>query len=121
MNWLTTDPQSTGVYLMGRSFFWAVSVFIFFSITSAAQATIACSVVSDEAEVESVNLYSDPDPTSGIVREIPVDDLVMYPESTLAPKQTEGWVWVRHDSTQEDIWQCGVYGWIKIENISDCG
>lgn len=28
---------------------------------------------------------------------------------------------MRHDLTQDAIWQTGVYGWVMVENISDCG
>jgi len=69
----------------------------------------------------NVNLYSDPDDTSKVLRKIPLGDLVLYPQEDLAPTQAEGWVWVRHDLHQEAIWQSGIYGWVLVENISDCG
>lgn len=106
---------------MVRNKFCILSAGLFFAMASAAQATVGCSVISDVAGVEYVDLYSEPDDSAAITREIPLGDLVLYPADDLAPQELEGWVWVRHDATQESIWQSGEYGWMKSENISDCG
>jgi len=90
-------------------------------MTSPALATVGCSVSSEAIASKSVSLYSDPVDTSKVIREIPLGDIVLYPQADLAPAQADGWVWVRHDISQEEIWQSGVYGWVMVENISDCG
>ncbi|AVX04982.1 hypothetical protein MXMO3_02470 [Maritalea myrionectae] len=96
-------------------------VCLFLAMPSAAHATEACAITSNIEGATGVTLYAAPDDTSQVIREIPLDDLVLYPNEELAPAQHEGWVWVRHDTTQEDIWQCGEYGWVRIENLTDCG
>jgi len=106
---------------MGRSFCCVASVGVFLAMASAAHATIGCSVISGVDGAVSVHLYQDPDTGSEVLREIPLSDLVLYPQEEFAPTQAEGWVWVRHDITQESIWQSGIYGWLRIENILDCG
>lgn len=106
---------------MGKWVYCAVGVCVFLTVTSAAHATIGCAVVSSQADADSVNLHSDPDDSSEILRKIPLDDIVLYPQSELAPAQADGWVWVRHDINQDAIWQKGIYGWLSVENISDCG
>ena len=87
---------------MGQSPRYATIVLIYFAVTSAAHATVACKVISSTAGAKNANLYSDPD-------------------DVLAPIHADGWIWVRHDITQEDIWQSGIYGWMKPENTTDCG
>lgn len=106
---------------MGRSRLYAASAGVFLVMTSAAQATIGCAVVANAVGAESASLYSDPDDASEILRKIPPGDIVQSAQADLAPAQAEGWIWVRHDITQETIWQSGIYGWMKAENISDCG
>lgn len=98
-------------------------VFLAVVVTTAstAQATIACSIVSHAQNKTSVSLFLEPDGTSVAIREVPVGDLVVYPQEELAPAQAEGWVWVRHDMTQETIWQTGMFGWVRSENIANCG
>lgn len=100
---------------MKMSLFCAASIGVCLYMTSPALATVGCSVSA------GAKLYSDPDNTSKILREIPPSDLVLYPDEDLAPAKANGWVWVRHDLTQEAIWQSGIYGWMMVENISDCG
>lgn len=104
-----------------RRFYSALSACFFFALASAAQATEACAVIAVSADATGVSLYAIPDDTSEIIRDVPLDDLVLYPNEDLAPGQYEGWVWVRHDATQEDIWQCGEYGWMRLEHLTDCG
>lgn len=106
---------------MGQSPRYATIVLIYFAVTSAAHATVACKVISSTAGAKNANLYSDPDDVSEIIREIPLGDLVRYPDDDLAPIHADGWIWVRHDITQENIWQSGIYGWMKPENTTDCG
>lgn len=120
-NWNDDRPAANWSVLMGQNSYRAASVSVFLAMTSAAHATIGCSAVSNVAGAAGVNLYHGPDDASGIMREIPLGDIVQYPQADLAPTQAEGWVWVRHDITQEVIWQSGIYGWMRIENISDCG
>ncbi len=84
-------------------------------------ATIACSVLNNEAGSDNVALFSSPDTASEILREIPVGDLVFYPDVSLAPARVDGWAWVRHDMSQTAIWQNGEYGWVAARNLSDCG
>ena len=95
---------------MGFNLSYVLSIAVFLAMTSSAQATVACSVLASAGGVESARLYSDPDAASEILRDIPLDDLVLYPDVERAPQQIEGWVWVRHDITQEAIWQAGLYG-----------
>lgn len=106
---------------MGRISYCAISIGILLAMASAAQATVGCAVVSDEVEAKSVKLYEAPDDGSAPLREVPLGDLVLYPDTELAPMQAQGWVWVRHDITQQAIWQSGIYGWMRVENIADCG
>ena len=106
---------------MKRMVFHAALVGAVLVTASTAPATVGCTVVSDQAGAESANLYTAPDETSEIVREVPTGDIVEYPDEDLAPAQAEGWAWVRHDATQETIWQTGDFGWMRIENISECG
>lgn len=98
-----------------------LSLAVFLATASTAQATVACSVVSDTDDTNPIGLFSDPDPTAPRLREIPLGDLVEYPQEELAPTQAEGWAWVRHDITQDVIWQTGLFGWIQTSNIADCG
>lgn len=94
-------------------------------MASPAFATVGCSVssasASTSATLKSVKLYSSPEDGSKVIREIPVGDIVLYPGEDLAPSQADGWAWVRHDFGQLDIWQSGKFGWMAVENISDCG
>lgn len=90
------------------------------SLASPAAATVACTVVAD-ADQLMVQLRSDAAETADAIRDIPVGDLVVYPQEPLAPKQVEGWVWVRHDAAQTVIWQTGEFGWLRILNIANCG
>lgn len=89
-------------------------------VGTTALATVACSVVP-EVGAEAVPMYSAPEMTSDIVRAVPIGDLVLYPQAELAPEQAVGWAWVRHDPTQDDIWQSGDYGWIPEEQLDLCG
>ncbi|MFD2204605.1 hypothetical protein [Kiloniella antarctica] len=108
--------------MIGQCLHYAARVSIFLAITSPAHATVGCMVKSNTAGAESANLYNAPDNTSETIREIPQGDIVLYPAQELAPVQTNDWVWVRHDITQEEIWNSGIYGWMKPENISEnCG
>ncbi|MEJ8473446.1 hypothetical protein [Roseibium algae] len=106
---------------MAQRFYCAASVSVLLAMTATANSTIACSIISNVQGAESIGLYRLADETSGIIRKIPLGDLVEYPAEDLAPTQAEGWAWVRHDINQDVIWQTGVYGWMKIESISDCG
>ena len=100
----------------------AVTASFFLIMTAPAHATVGCTVMSNKAGAETVNLYLQPDDTSGVLSEIPLDDIVLYPVQELAPEHADNWVWVRYDSTQEDIWNSGIYGWMRPEDISDfCG
>jgi hypothetical protein len=120
--WNDDRPTAKWRILMGQSLRCAASVGIFLAMTSAANATIGCAVTSSVVGAESANLYHGPDDASGIIREIPLGDIVQYPAQELAPVQVDDWIWVRHDITQEVIWNSGIYGWMRPENISDfCG
>ena len=92
-----------------------------FLLTAAppAQATIACTVVSGDGA--AVALLAEPGAVADKIRDIPVGDLVVYPQEDLAPDKVAGWVWVQHDETQTAIWQTGAFGWLRAENIQDCG
>ncbi|MDP2517535.1 hypothetical protein [Shimia thalassica] len=83
--------------------------------TGAAHAALACSVMKDAA------LYELPTEQSAIIRIVPAQDLVQFPQQDLAPEQVEDWYWVKHDPTQEDIWQGGDPGWMQIAILNDCG
>lgn len=101
---------------------YTASVSIFLAMTSAAHATVGCTITSRVAGIENVNLYYDPNDASEVKREIPLGDIVQYPAQDLAPVQADDWVWVRYDPTQEIIWNSGIYGSMRPENISDfCG
>ena len=104
-----------------KRLFFALTGILFLAITSAAHASVACSAIPSADGTDRIYLYYDPSDISEIMREISQDDLVLYPDAEMAPKQVEGWVWMRYDDTQEDIWQGGVFGWVKVENIADCG
>lgn len=106
---------------MKLSFYFATVVGLFLALTSAAHATIACSAIAVETSAKSARLYFEPDETSPVMRDVPLNDLVMYPDTDLAPTQAEGWAWVRHDISQADVWQDGLYGWMKLEDMSECG
>lgn len=85
-----------------------------------AQASVACSVlVADGAQ--AAKLYEAPSLEAPLLREVPLDDLVVFPQADLAPTQAAGWAWVRHDPTQQDIWQSGDYGWVPEDLLADCG
>ena len=99
--------------------FLSAGAVVFLCISSPTFATVGCSASSSQSE--SVTLYSGPGETGTIIREIPLGDIVLLPDEDLAPAQADGWVWVRHDETQDAIWQSGVFGWLKAEAISDCG
>lgn len=103
-----------------NSVLWA-TIGIHFCMACPAVATVGCSATSNEATVKTVKLFSDPNDTADVLREIPLGDIVMLPDEGLAPSNREGWVWVRHDISQQAIWQSGVYGWVMAETISDCG
>ena len=62
-----------------------------------------------------------PDDGAEILRAVPVNDLVLYPQQELAPEQVEGWAWVRHDPEQENIWQGGDRGWMQLVYMTTCG
>ncbi|WP_170476490.1 hypothetical protein [Ruegeria arenilitoris] len=87
----------------------------------AAGATVACTVSSNAAAVEVIDLFAFPVATSEVLRKIPVGDLVLFPDQSLAPAQAEGWTWVRHDKTQANIWQSGTFGWIAANSLTECG
>lgn len=87
----------------------------------AAFATIACSATASDGIAEAIPMFDRPNANANPLREIPVDDLVVYPQEDLAPQQVEGWAWVRHDPKQSDIWQSGDYGWLRTIHLTDCG
>lgn len=87
----------------------------------AAQATIGCQVVALDAKDASARLYQRPDDGSEVLRRVTLGDIVFYPDDSLAPDRVQGWAWVRHDISQEDIWQSGIYGWMRVETIDTCG
>lgn len=91
------------------------------ALSSGANATVACSVVSEKEGKSDVALYALPDGASEILHLVPVGDLVVYPQSDLAPSQAEGWAWIRYDPTQEDIWHSGTEGWMIETTLADCG
>ncbi len=99
----------------------AISVGTLLVINTTAYATVGCEVVALDAKSASARLHRLPDATSNVLRAIAVGDIVFYPDADLAPQQAEGWVWVRHDITQQDIWQSGIYGWMMNETIAACG
>lgn len=70
---------------------------------------------------QSIPLYALPDAASDVIRNVPVGDLMLYPQQELAPQQSEDWIWVRHDISQEDIWQGGEFGWVRPDNLTICG
>ena len=100
------------------SVFLAAGVFTTL-LPTAGHATFACTVVAVEGETGPVWLYSEPDKSSEQIRELPVGDLVNYPNTDF--EQKEGWVFVRHDPSQEDIWQGGDPGWVPRANVTTCG
>lgn len=104
---------------MLRSAFASLCIMI--AMGHAANATIGCQVVALDAKDASAGLYQAPDGSAPILSRIPLGDIVFYPDNDLAPRQAQGWVWVRHDSTQQDIWNNGVYGWMRVETIDICG
>ncbi len=106
---------------MQKSAHLVASIIALLAFTTSAQATVGCTIVSQIVGATTASLYQDPDDTSQILREIPLGDIVRYPDTDFAPSQAESWLWVRHDITQESIWQSGIYGWIKEENASICG
>ena len=106
--------------LLPRSFLTICSV-LFAALASGAQATIACTVSSTTKNGKGAGLFETPDEAAFILRLIPEGDLVFFPDQSLAPINTEGWAWVRHDETQTDIWQSGEVGWIDADNLTDCG
>ena len=107
-------------FLLPRSFLTVCSVLCAI-LASDAQATIACTVSSTAKNAKGAGLLEAPDETALILRWIPSGDLVFFPDQSLAPINTEGWAWVRHDETQTDIWQSGEFGWIDADNLTDCG
>tara|TARA_R110000764_G_scaffold11553_2_gene34607 strand:- start:538 stop:858 length:321 start_codon:yes stop_codon:yes gene_type:complete len=90
-------------------------------MSSPALASEACEVVATVAGAASVPLHAEPDQSSDLLHVVPVGDIVLYPQQDLAPARSESWLWVRHDSTQRDIWQSGIAGWLRVENVTDCG
>jgi hypothetical protein len=105
--------KQTYLKIVGLCFAWAAG--------SAAHATIACQIVVDPKGVGVAPLFVDAVETAEVIRNLPADDLVFYVDEDLAPRKVEDWFWVRHDVTQEDIWQSGEFGWVRSENIGDCG
>ncbi|UOA26683.1 hypothetical protein [Pseudosulfitobacter sp. DSM 107133] len=106
---------------MIRSLICATTACALLAFTAPAQASIGCSVVSGDKGAQSVSMYANPEDTAQNLHDIPLGDIVLYPQADLAPAKADGWVWVRHDINQTDIWQSGTYGWLKAENITDCG
>lgn len=90
-------------------------------MSTAAWATFGCEIVSGEKGATVVSLLEAPDLTSKPVSEVPLGDIVRYFNQELAPKQVEGWAWVRHDPEQMTFWQTGPFGWLREENLADCG
>ncbi len=88
---------------------------------TSAQATVGCEIVTGDKGSISVPLFQHPDETSDILGMIPIGDIVRWPDSDFAPTQAEGWTWVRHDPTQENIWQSGPHGWVRSETLANCG
>ncbi|MEP5759088.1 MAG: SH3 domain-containing protein [Litoreibacter sp.] len=82
------------------------------------QASLGCFVETDNPDASSVNLYETPDLAALVLREVPLGDAVQYPDQNDAPTQSEGWIWVRHEITQEAMWPAGIEGWMKSENLS---
>ena len=105
---------------MGRIFWAALCVCGFGIAPSIVAATVACSVFAT-GKGASVDLLEQPEDMSTALRAVPAGDLVFFATQELAPTQKAGWIWVRHDKTQEDIWQAGIYGWMREENLIDCG
>ena len=106
---------------MKRRYAMFVIAGLFLALATGAHASIGCVAFTDEAGAESVNLYESPGDASRIIREIPLGDIVQYIDPSLGPIKAEGWVWVRHDITQDTIWQSGEFGWMKVDNTVDCG
>lgn len=101
---------------------FVASIGILFALSTAAHATVGCDVVSPIHGAKSVNLYTEPSDTSEVIREVPLGDIVLYPAQELAPHKSDTWVWVRHDASQENIWNSGAYGWMKPDNMGEyCG
>lgn len=98
---------------------WAAAAL--FLAASPAQATVACSAVALDAKSAGIPLFAAPSETAATLGQVPTGDLLLYPDPALAPNEAEGWAWVRHDPTQEDIWQSGQYGWVRTGNLADCG
>ncbi|MEQ9693431.1 hypothetical protein [Shimia sp. SDUM112013] len=102
--------------------FWLIGAGACASLIShGAEASVACTVLNNSVTETTVTLYAAPDAAAAPLRQVPSGDLVLYPQADLAPKQAAGWAWVRHDKTQRDIWQSGLYGWMPLENLTDCG
>jgi len=102
---------------------WKVAVFVFPALVLdgvEARASVACSVLAADGD-QTAKLYVTPSLEAPLLREVPLDDLVLYPHADLAPTQAAGWAWVRHDLTQRDIWQSGDYGWVPEDLLADCG
>jgi hypothetical protein len=106
---------------MKKAFHLVANILVFIALATSAHATVGCTIVSQTVGATTAPLFQDPDETSDILRDIPLGDIVRYPDSDFAPSQAEGWLWVRHDITQESIWQSGIFGWTKEENTSICG
>ncbi|KEJ95670.1 hypothetical protein SAMN05444149_105222 [Pseudosulfitobacter pseudonitzschiae] len=100
---------------------FAALLFVLSGVSSPALASEACEVVATVAGAASVPLHAEPDESSDLLYLVPVGDIVLYPQQDMAPAQSESWLWVRHDRTQRDIWQSGIAGWLRVENVTDCG
>lgn len=90
-------------------------------LATPAFATVGCTVTSPTDQTAPAALYSKPQSTAPILRTISPGDIVFLPQADLAPAQKDGWAWVRHDATQQDIWQSGIYGWLPATALSECG
>ena len=102
----------------GKFVLWVAFMVAFGS--TGAKASVACSVLATDGE-KAAKLYLTPALESPLLREVPMGDLVLYPQADLAPSQADGWAWVRHDPSQKDIWQSGDFGWIPEDRLTDCG
>ncbi|MGR3616253.1 MAG: hypothetical protein ACU0BB_09440 [Paracoccaceae bacterium] len=106
---------------MKAGIFLATTLSLGLGLTTSAMATVACTATAKDPGTQSIPLYALPDAASDVIRNVPVGDLMLYPQQELAPQQSEDWIWVRHDISQEDIWQGGEFGWVRPDNLTICG
>ena len=106
---------------MKLTVFYIASIAVLLTTTFAAHATVGCTVISGEKGAAGVSLFAKPSDKAEVLHEIPLGDIVRWPDEDFAPTQAEGWAWVMHDITQETIWQNGTPGWLRVENMTLCG